>query len=342
MRINPLTASWVAALAGAGYLWAAGDGLAMALLVFMTWAFLLRKWRWVVLPFAALFSISIVHSAIQAKNGRFHRDEHAITSSCSQNLRYLDLALNIYATSHKEYPLAVTRGPDGEPLYGWRIEILPYLEMLKIFKELNRNEPWNSPTNEKILPKSLDVFRCPSDGLNETDASYLAVVDPRTAWPPDHALRLDEALQGDGARNTLLLIEVYRRGIPWAKPEDLTFDEAVEILTATPSGDKIVHHSRGAAAGAIHVAFMDGSVELVPLPLSAEAATALLTVNGGEAFDRDALTKEIEKTAHRETDQFWRVTFLTLAILPAIAKTVFWLAGRKQAGDAKTTSNGGA
>ncbi|MBA3480520.1 MAG: hypothetical protein H0T51_01785 [Pirellulales bacterium] len=92
-----------------------------------------------------------------------------------------------------------------------------------------------------------------------------------------------------------MLIEAAGLGVPWAEPRDLSIDEAVAILTGRAL-NQVLHVRRpgpgffqkgyGQDQTGVHVAFADGETGYIPLPISTELATAMLTANGGEKIDR--------------------------------------------------------
>jgi len=50
-------------------------------------------------------------------------------------------------------PPAVRKGPDGQPLFSWRVLILPYLEQDHLYRQFNLDEPWDSPHNMSLWKK---------------------------------------------------------------------------------------------------------------------------------------------------------------------------------------------
>lgn len=129
----------------------------------------------------------------------------------------------------------------------------------------------------------------------------------------------------DPKSHTILLIEAHGRNVPWAKPSDLTFDEAIQLLTGeTVLNDMheyrptegFVAHILGKTGSGIHVAMADGTVRFLTLPIPKELAVALLTINGGEG------------EVHNQLDEYCRPrldvgkcyslgVFVALSLLPA-------------------------
>ena len=145
------------------------------------------------------------------------------------------------------------------------------------------------------------------------------MVGDRAAFPPDRGRSVAEFK--DGTAQTIALIEAPHMHIGWAEPRDLTMDEAVEFLSSPPESNDYGHPinagffykpSRG-----VHVAFVDGWVRLLKLPIKREHAQALLTVDGGESIDPSNIP-----TAENPEIDYARIyslsVFVLLTLLPAI------------------------
>ena len=220
-----------------------------------------------------------------------HRDGrmNSRITTCDTNLRQFAFSLRDYSTRKGQLPQAVSNGPNGRPYHSWRILMLPTIEQPDIADAYNWEEPWDSPHNSDLISTQIDIFQCPSDyslfhERRPATASYFAVVGPQTVWPPDRGLPLDEITDGRG--QTILLLEAAGLEVPWGKPQDLSYDEAVSILTSEPD-DRVAH------IGGVNAAFADGSVRFLPVPMNRKMAEALLTARGGEridwsTFERDA------------------------------------------------------
>jgi hypothetical protein len=156
---------------------------------------------------------------------------------------------------------------------------------------------------------------------DEPFTTYLAVVDERTIWPPDRQLRSDEIT--DDPSTTLAILEAPDHETYWAKPDDLSFDEAVTLLTTRPSDEAIVHSQRDGAFSrpvpVINVAFADTKTRSLRLPLKRDTAVALLTRSGGEAIDPDHIDDGVtaEFDGQRAASM---AAFILLAIAPAFCR----------------------
>ena len=100
--------------------------------------------------------IALLLSAVQAAR------EAARISSCRNNLRQLNLALQSYHSAHRSFPAGGEMHPDEvEPGIGWRVRILPYLEESALYERIGVTEKGGAKDwsmNEQLVP----VFLCPS------------------------------------------------------------------------------------------------------------------------------------------------------------------------------------
>ncbi|WP_339728221.1 M56 family metallopeptidase [uncultured Gimesia sp.] len=175
----------------------------------------------------------------------------SIRTRSRNNVKQIMLALHKFHDKHKHFPSAVLLGPDGKTPYSWRVALLPFLDQQILYDEYNKNEPWNSEHNKKVLAKMPVVYRCPADNGAENYTSYFGVVGQNTMFgktgqlgkpgPFGGALAAGTDSRGvdnlagssldgvrlrdivDGTSNTIAVVET-KREIPWTKPEDLTYD----------------------------------------------------------------------------------------------------------------------
>lgn len=196
--------------------------------------------------------------------------------------------------------------------------ILPYLDMKGLYRKFDLRLPWDDPANAAAAKTLLEGHQCPTDHHHSPTTNYFAIVGPQTAWPPNGKRRRDEI--SDGGSNTILLIEAPGRSVAWAEPSDLSFEEAIDILTGeTPltGGHLIDVHGLFLPRRFILVAYVDGHIGVLCPPLSRELATALLTVDGGEKIDQ----AELRKLAPAKLNLAWLwglLAFVGLALWPGV------------------------
>jgi len=259
-------------------------------------------------------------------------------SQCVNNLKQIALALLNYENQHGCFPPAYVPGPDGKPWHSWRVLILPYLEEQALYAKYRFDEPWNGPNNRKVAAsiRTPGVYVCPTSGDWQSrggNTSYFAVVGPKTAWPEARQRRIHDI--GDGAGNTILVMEVHGLGVNWMEPKDLDFDR---IAGQTQPGEDPIGtlpHPRGRSffyivdGGVVNVAFADGHVQAIPWGLPGKTLAPLLTVDGGEAVDPDALPSSY----HSRLD--WpRIVSLVVLVLSTV---LLWRSLRPRPGEERVS-----
>ncbi len=246
------------------------------------------------------------------------------------NLKQIALALHNYHAVHGKLPPPYVSDDDGNPLYSWRVLILPYIQGNQIHKKFRYDEPWDSRHNKKLLV-DLEEFISPritNENGVQGITNYVAVVGDETAWQPDKPTSF--ANISDGTSDTIVVIEVGGSRIQWSEPTDISMEEAVSLLTGEqPNRFHFVRPghfvSERCLLNASGVAFADGHANVIdPLRLEQDARS-LLTRTGGEppiheydTIDSYGSVQVVETIIH--WDRMWGVVvFLALALLPAVA-----------------------
>lgn len=199
-------------------------------------------------------------------------------SRCVLNLKQIEAALMTYHDQHKSYPPAVVNDEHGIPMHSWRAILLPYIEdeeLEQLGKQYRFDEPWNGPHNRKLLLEAPAVFRCPNDGGNRGETTYLPVIGGETMWRGTEPMRIREF--DDGIHKTIAVVECSDSGINWLEPRDLTFPDAAAGINALTDRPGI----RSEHSGGAMVLFADGSVHFLPDAIRPDILRGLLTPAGG-------------------------------------------------------------
>src|SRR5688500_10581398 len=103
---------------------------------------------------------------------------------CGNNLKQLGLAFQNYHDTYMALPRA--EQPYGGTSHSWRIATVPFAQSNDIYDTYDFTQPWNSTFNRGLTHgRCRGLHRCPSDSINDIDATnYLVVTDPSTAFPP--------------------------------------------------------------------------------------------------------------------------------------------------------------
>jgi hypothetical protein len=192
-----------------------------------------------------------------------------------ENLKRIVLALHNHHDTHKCFPVAAARGPNGEQLLSWRVALLPFLGEQELYNEFRQDEPWDSDHNKGLVGRMPEAYRSMGSRGDGT-TSYLVFTGEGAPFGGDKALRMADVL--DGTSNTLFCVEAGPdRAVPWTKPEDLPFqpDTSAAVL-----GQHAGEH--------IPAAMFDGSLRFIPKDIDPRTLRALITHSGGELVAPDA------------------------------------------------------
>ena len=253
------------------------------------------------------------------------------TGICRNNLKLLAIALASYKEAKGTLPPAYLTDASGKPILSWRVAILPFMEISGLYSSIDLSKAWDDPANRSVTATLQYYLQCPSGHSDGATTEYFAIVGPQTAWPGARGRSI--SVSGDGTSKTILLIECHSKAVNWAEPRDLTFDEAVDLLSnPVPRDDgHFVNNGFFYKSGrGRFVAFADGSVLFLKRPLDRKLAAALLTINGGESINFAALETAIEATLDY-AKCYISAVFVMLSLLPAISARKHW---RKLACDA--------
>jgi hypothetical protein len=153
----------------------------------------------------------------------------------------------------------------------------PYHELYNTYRF---DEPWDGPHNAQLTGRIGDFYRrhgLDADAKHST--SFVAVVGPATAWPGVETRSRKDIR--DGAAQTIMVVEMADAGIPWMKPEDLSFDR-MNFRINDGSG-----RGPGSKISGARALLATGHVLELPDDFSPATLRAMLTISGGEPVDAD-------------------------------------------------------
>ena len=204
----------------------------------------------------------------------------AINSAKGQNnLKQLALAMHNFESAYNALPSDVTAFGNMPLAWSWRVQILPFVDQEKLYKQLDLTKAWDDPANLKKLEamEMPKVFEIPGRPAPKGHTYFRVFSLPKNAKGKDRPW-LVEGQKGpkitdiaDGTSNTFMIVEAGE-AVPWYKPDVLGYDGKLPLPQL---GDK--------ASDRFLAAMGDGSVRLLkPSKLGETTLRALITPSGGE------------------------------------------------------------
>jgi hypothetical protein len=216
--------------------------------------------------FAPLVIAFLAIPAIQAAR------EAAWRSTCTNNFKFLGMAMHHYHDAYSVFPSAFVADADGKPIHSWRILALAHLTSCKWYDRYDFDSSWDSPGNLRwVKPFSTSRFECPRDTMLNPDhgVPYVMIIGEDTASPPGKWLSLADF---EDPANTILVAEIADSDIFWAEPRDLEFDKMSFRINDPARPSISSHHPLGA-----HVMMADGSVHFLSNATDPDVVRALIT-----------------------------------------------------------------
>ncbi|MCH7725189.1 MAG: DUF1559 domain-containing protein [Planctomycetes bacterium] len=205
---------------------------------------------------------------------------HSQRSPCTNNLKQISLALQMYHDTHGTFPPAYIADEDGRPMHSWRVLILPYIGQQHLFDQYNFDEPWDGPNNRLLADQIPDTFQCPSaEHTRRAVTDYMVVVGDNTIFPHERTSKHADIV--DGTAFTIAVVEVAGSTTNWMEPKDLNFDTLWLLVNARDDGSSISSNHSGGAL----VAMADGSVHFLPDSIPPKTLRHLLDRRDGYSVD---------------------------------------------------------
>jgi hypothetical protein len=182
------------------------------------------------------------------------------------NLKIIGLAVHGYHDFKKRLPSAVTDAT-GKPLLSWRVAILPYMDGEDLYKEFDLEQPWDHPTNKKLIAKMPKYFAVPNIAAPEGMTHYRAFTGPDMPFEPGR--RLTMVGISDGTSNVIGAFEAKEPTI-WTKPDDLEYNAKGPLpkFGVSPLG--------------FNAMFLDATVRFLPLPMPDDLIRPFFATTSGK------------------------------------------------------------
>ena len=201
-------------------------------------------------------------------------------------------------------------------MHSWRVLILPLIEQSALYAKYDFNEPWDGPNNIKLVDQMPPSYACPCKSQKGL-TPYKLVVDKDT--PFEAGMKLSYADLPDGSFNTFAIVEDLGDPVPWTKPEDLTIEQTVAVLTSHGVGFET--HSRheqfSSNLAVASISFLDGSTFIVGPDVEPDVIRDLCTRNDQRAVDRDALINS-SITVVRWDRYITLIVYIILLMVPGL------------------------
>lgn len=282
------------------------------------------------ISFISLFTFILLGSCTACSiNGPLH-------TGCRHRLRNIGIALHNYHDTYGSFPPAFIADENGIPQHSWRVLILPYMDHQELYDKYSFDEPWDGPNNIKLLDQIPDIYRCPADkhrNGQSTHTSYLAVLGENTFWPGTRGRTIKEIT--DGTSNTIAVMECHSQGIHWIEPRDLSYGNAMQIVTSTDmnemSGHRYIGFFSDESSGR-HLLIADGSVRRIDHHGDQRNWSDWFLIDDGRsAEDLEKIYSESYTKEQRNPDNIIKfMSFLFLCMLPL---SWVWLKPRKNPTD---------
>ncbi len=234
---------------------------------------------WVAIALVPLAFTGLALPAEDESGGEEAPDLAAARQRSAENLRKIARAVIDYATKEGRVPPPAVIGPDGRPLYSWRVVILPYLGEKDLYAQFRPGEPWDGAHNKKLLAKMPRVFG-PVRGKSDSEQMtyYQAIVGlgagleirQRLIYPGSYP---------DGLANTIMLAEAAE-AVPWSKPADLPYDP-----------EKPLPRLGGLFPDGFHVVMWNGDTHFFKKDFDEREMRNVITRAGGEIMHFDKLER---------------------------------------------------
>ncbi len=157
----------------------------------------------------------------------------------------------------------------------FRVNLLPFMEQFVLFKQFDRDQDWNSPSNRPFSETIVAQYASPFE-LLPTNNTHVRVFVGGGALFNDDGRPVETKEIKDGASNTILYVYAGE-SVPWAKPEELAYSPDMPLPPLGPLGSQ-----KGTIA-----AMADASVRYISPNVSEKVLRAAITRAGGESMTQN-------------------------------------------------------
>lgn len=202
----------------------------------------------------------------------------ARTVQSKNNLKQIGLAMHNYYDVYNMFPPGGIYASNDEPYNAWMTSILPFVEQVSLYNQIDFNQPWTASNNQPFFKMVIPTFLNPNIGPEVSlvgggfGASHYAANSQ--VLKNNGSVRFDKMT--DGTSNTILGGEVSGGFMAWGDPENRR-DPANGFGTAPDQ-----FGGPGTGGGTVSMLLADGSVRLISENVNLQVLKALATPGGGE------------------------------------------------------------
>ncbi len=215
---------------------------------------------------------ALIYPAVQA------RREAAWRVQSANNLKAIGLALHYYHDGNHGFPPGAIADKAGREFHGWQAPLLPYVEQMAVYQQVDFNVPWNDPKNRVPMQSQVPSYLSPGISKVNDAAGYALshYAGNSYLFQKNRAFRFSDIT--DGTVNTILAGEAAGNFQPWGHPENCR--DPGNGISAGPDSFGRPHFPP--VAGFV---MCDGSVRFLSRNIDPAVLKALATPAGGEAVE---------------------------------------------------------
>jgi hypothetical protein len=187
-------------------------------------------------------------------------------------LKQLALAMHNFHDVNGRFPAQALYDKNGRALLSWRVQLLPFLEEDKLYKEFHLDEPWDSVHNKQLIGRIPAIFRAPQLPLEDHEkTTMLGPVGKRAFFQGKEGVKIRNIT--DGTTNTIMILEATaNEAVIWTKPDDFDIDAGR------------LHERLFQGRDSFGTAFCDGHYQMLQKTIKEKTLEWLFTINGGEVI----------------------------------------------------------